>query len=210
MPSDHLPNYSLTKSTCASERSQRLRTVAMLRSENFDHVIPLSFTTMTETTETKQTTGIQDVDNTVDTSVNLPQQGPKIHVYGLALVFMAPALGGFLYGYDIGATSFVLAMIRESRDHDVWWYNMPSWQQGLLVSALALGGLIGSHIVLVYLSNSIGRRKEIRIAATLYIVGSMMNAMSVSTGRLLFYEKFPLHHGSFLIVLLVLQFFFFP
>ena len=133
---------------------------------------------------------IQDDDNIVDERCKPSQQRPEIHVYGLALVFMAPALGGFLYGYDIGATSFVLAMMRESRDHDVWWYKMPSWQQGLLVSALALGGLIGSHIVLVYLSNSIGRRKEIRIAATLYVVGAMMNVMSVSKSKYPMYPQF--------------------
>ncbi|KAL3921553.1 MAG: hypothetical protein SGILL_002688 [Bacillariaceae sp.] len=49
---------------------------------------------------------------------------------------------------------------------------------GLYVSCLALGALIGSHVVLVFLAQSIGRRKEIRIAATLYIVGAMLNVMS--------------------------------
>lgn len=103
---------------------------------------------------------------------------PEIRYYGLALVFLAPALGGFLYGYDIGATSFVLAMLRSSRDNEVWWYGFPKVQQGLLVSTLALGALFGSHIVLIYMANSVGRRKEIRIASTLYIVGAMLNVMS--------------------------------
>jgi MFS family permease len=107
-----------------------------------------------------------------------PPSPPEIHYYGLALVFLCPALGGFLYGYDIGATSFTLAMLRSTRDHEVWWYGFPKLQQGLLISTLALGALIGSHIVLVYLAQSIGRRKEIRIAAALYIVGAMLNVMS--------------------------------
>jgi MFS family permease len=104
--------------------------------------------------------------------------GVQIDYYGLALVFLAPALGGFLYGYDIGATSFVLAMLRSSRDPDTWWHDFPMFEQGLLVSALSLGALIGSHIVLVYLAKSIGRRKEMRVAASLYIVGAMLNIMS--------------------------------
>jgi MFS family permease len=104
--------------------------------------------------------------------------GPQIHYYGLALVFLAPALGGFLYGYDIGATSFALHTMKNDRDYDNWWHAFPRYQQGLFVSSLALGALIGSHIVLVYLAQSIGRRKEIRIAATLYIVGAMLNVMS--------------------------------
>lgn len=107
-----------------------------------------------------------------------PSSEVQIDYYGLALVFLAPALGGFLYGYDIGATSFVLAMMRESRDHDDWWHGFPKWKQGLLVSTLALGALLGSHIVLVYLAKTIGRRKEIRIAAALYIIGAMHNVMS--------------------------------
>jgi len=103
---------------------------------------------------------------------------PEIDYGGLALVFLAPALGGFLYGYDIGATSFVLSMMRADRDHDHWWHRFTKIQQGLYVSCLALGALIGSHIVLAFLANSVGRRKEIRIAATLYIIGAMLNVMS--------------------------------
>jgi MFS family permease len=80
--------------------------------------------------------------------------------------------------YDIGASSFVLSMILADRDHDNWWHTFPKLHQGLFVSALALGALIGSHIVLVFLAESIGRRKEIRVAATLYIVGAMLNVMS--------------------------------
>lgn len=104
--------------------------------------------------------------------------GVQIDYYGLALVFLAPALGGFLYGYDIGATSFVLAMLRSSRDPDTWWHDFSMMKQGILVSALSLGALLGSHVVLVYLAKSIGRRKEIRIAASLFIVGAMLNVMS--------------------------------
>jgi MFS family permease len=114
-----------------------------------------------------------------DRIVSPPSSGePQIHYYGLALVFLAPALGGFLYGYDIGATSFVLSMMKNDRDHDHWWHHFSKVQQGLFVSCLALGALIGSHIVLVFLAQSIGRRKEIRIAATLYILGTMLNVMS--------------------------------
>ena len=56
---------------------------------------------------------------------------PEIDYGGLALVFLAPALGGFLYGYDIGATSFVLSMMRQDRDYDHWWHNFTKVQQGL-------------------------------------------------------------------------------
>eukprot|EP00980_Cylindrotheca_fusiformis_P005210 scaffold1118_cov135-Cylindrotheca_fusiformis.AAC.8 len=71
-------------------------------------------------------------------------------------------------------------MMRHPRDHDVWWYNFPGLHQGLVISSLALGALFGSHIVLVFLSDSIGRRKEIRIAASLYITGALLNIMAGS------------------------------
>ena len=103
---------------------------------------------------------------------------PQIHFFGLAMVFLCPALGGFLYGYDIGATSFVLAMLRETQDQSVWWFGISDFEQGLVVSSQALGALLGSHIVLVYLASSVGRRKEIRIAAVLYIVGILCNVVA--------------------------------
>jgi MFS family permease len=130
-----------------------------------------------------------------------PQTPPPLEIdfRGLALVFLAPALGGFIYGYDIGATSFVLAVLRNSRDADVWWYNFPGIQQGLVISSLALGALLGSHVVLIFLSDSIGRRKEIRVAASLYIAGALLNIMS---GSVLAYS--PVNDSGFGIGLIIL------
>ncbi len=87
--------------------------------------------------------------------------------WGLSLVFVTPMLGGFLYGFDIGATSFVLSKLLG---------EISSVQQGLLVSAVSLGALIGSH--LVFLSHSIGRRMELRVCGILYLVGNALNVVS--------------------------------
>lgn len=130
------------------------------------------------TTTTERTPWEIEKVPTLPVTSNPHQHHLDIDYYGLALVFLAPALGGFLYGYDIGATTFVLAMIRSSRDAETWWHHFGTGQQGLLVSSVALGALIGSHIVLVYLAKSIGRRKEIRVAASLYVIGAMMTVMS--------------------------------
>jgi MFS family permease len=109
------------------------------------------------------------------------------NVRGLCLVFATPMLGGFLYGFDIGATSFVLSMLlrdtnsNSSNANDnmvVWWSDISSVQQGLLVSALSLGALLGSHLVLMYLSSRIDRRMELRICAALYLVGTCLNVLS--------------------------------
>ncbi|KAL7567829.1 hypothetical protein ACA910_000575 [Epithemia clementina (nom. ined.)] len=153
---------------------------------------------------------------------------PRISWLGLGLVFITPALGGFLYGYDIGATSFVLAMLRrrinnndDSLDtllvdsdyddddsniqdlsripstttfHDastVWWdtfgidddsnqknNNNSGLQEGLFVSAISLGALVGSHLVLFHLAATIGRRMELRVAALACILGTLCNILS--------------------------------
>jgi sugar porter (SP) family MFS transporter len=103
-------------------------------------------------------------------------------------------LGGFLYGFDIGATSFVLFMLLNDDDDDdnsssseeaeeVWWndedFSSSSARQGMIVSGMSLGALIGSHIVLTVLSKRIvGRRMELRLCSIFYVLGSCFNVAS--------------------------------
>jgi MFS family permease len=107
----------------------------------------------------------------------------EINVLRFFLVLIPPMLGGFLYGFDIGATSFVLVMLlnppdAESSGITVWWINLSSTRQGLIVSGLSLGALIGSHIVLVFLSKHVGRRMELRLCAVFYVIGAFFNVIS--------------------------------
>lgn len=114
-------------------------------------------------------------------------QNLQLNYWGLSLVFVTPMLGGFLYGFDIGATSFVLSMLLDTdkdtdddngKNETVWWTSISSIEIGLFVSALSLGALIGSHIILMYLSNIISRRTELRICSILYFVGILCNVSS--------------------------------
>lgn len=107
----------------------------------------------------------------------------EINFFGLFFILIPPMLGGFLYGFDIGATSFVLLMLLdppevESADIEVWWTNLSATRQGLIVSGLSLGALIGSHIVLVFLSKHVGRRMELRLSAIFYVLGAFLNVLS--------------------------------
>lgn len=113
----------------------------------------------------------------------------ELNTLGLSLCVIPPMWGGLLYGLDIGVTSFVLAMLMNPpRDApSVWWSSMSSMEQGLFVSGLSLGALMGSHLVLMYLSQSLGRRMELRIAAILYIAGGLLN---VTSGTLLQHSSF--------------------
>jgi sugar porter (SP) family MFS transporter len=111
-------------------------------------------------------------------------RGPmEINFFGLFLVLLPPLAGGFLYGFDIGGTSFVLSMLLNPPDVEtsgmtVWWTELSSTRKGLIVSGRSLGALLGSHVVLVYLSKHVGRRMELRLCAAFYMIGAFLNIMS--------------------------------
>ncbi|URD80402.1 Sugar transporter [Musa troglodytarum] len=60
------------------------------------------------------------------------------------LPFLFPALGGLLYGYDIGATSGAKISLQSSSLSGTTWYNLSSLEIGLVVSGSLYGALIGS------------------------------------------------------------------
>jgi sugar porter (SP) family MFS transporter len=93
---------------------------------------------------------------------------------------------GFLYGFDIGATSFVLNMLLHGDKHAHYWWSASfrhsTVQQGLMIAAVSLGALTGSHLVLSQESHwNLGRRMELRFAAALYLLGTSLNVASGQT-----------------------------
>ena len=65
-------------------------------------------------------------DDTKNDDIDSDDLTPEIDGWGLTSVFMTPAGLGFLYGFDLGATSFVLAhlFLQHHRQH--------SQQQGIV------------------------------------------------------------------------------
>ncbi|KAH8086769.1 hypothetical protein JL720_7214 [Aureococcus anophagefferens] len=55
----------------------------------------------------------------------------------VARIFFFPALGGLLFGYDIGATSYVLTQLQSAKFSGVSWYD-------LVARSSALQGLVTS------------------------------------------------------------------
>ena len=51
-------------------------------------------------------------------------------------------------------------------------------REGIFISAISLGALLGSHLVLFHLAATIGRRMELRLAALLHIVGTLCTIAS--------------------------------
>ena len=50
----------------------------------------------------------------VVTTTSCSSSSLRWNIRGLALVIVAPMLGGFLYGFDIGATSFCIEQVDPS------------------------------------------------------------------------------------------------
>ena len=97
-------------------------------------------------------------------------------------VFGFPALGGALFGYDIGATSYVLPQLMSRRRSGVAWshsINDSALLQGVITSGGVFGALVGAMIVF-RIADSIGRRKEMMFGAFCYVLGGLLEMMSGS------------------------------
>lgn len=112
-----------------------------------------------------------------------PSDPSEYALLSVALLFSAPALGGALFGYDIGATSFAIVQIKDADLSGVSWWdavaNSPALQ-GLIVAAVSAGALLGSAALFLF-PDRIGRRTELRIGATLYVVGAALELWASSS-----------------------------
>lgn len=93
------------------------------------------------------------------------------------LPFLFPALGGLLYGYDIGATSCATISIKSATSSGVSWYDLSSVQIGLITSGSLYGALIGS-LLAFNVADFLGRRRELILSSILYLIGAAITASS--------------------------------
>lgn len=99
-------------------------------------------------------------------------------------IFLFPALGGFLYGYDIGGTSALVSLLQSSIYSGVSWHNAvadSSVLQGSITSSSILGAIFGSLLCFKF-ERALGRRGELLLAAVLYLVGAIVQAISGTSG----------------------------
>ncbi|KAL3850645.1 hypothetical protein ACJIZ3_012527 [Penstemon smallii] len=89
------------------------------------------------------------------------------------LPFVFPALGGLLFGYDIGATSGATISLQSAELSGTNWFNLSAVQLGLVVSGSLYGALFGSLIVYP-LADWLGRKRELIIASLLYAIGGLL------------------------------------
>ncbi|CAL4928129.1 unnamed protein product [Urochloa decumbens] len=106
------------------------------------------------------------------------------------LPFLFPALGGLLFGYDIGATSGATISVQSADLSGTTWFNLSSVQLGLVASG-SLYGALGGSILAYRIADFLGRRIELVTAAALYILGALVtgfapNFVILIIGRILY------------------------
>jgi sugar porter (SP) family MFS transporter len=86
------------------------------------------------------------------------------------------ALGGILFGYDLGVIAGVLVVIQK-----VW--NLSSFDKGVVTASLSVGAMIGAGLA-ARLTGHIGRRRTIMTAGAVVIVATVACALSPGFGYL--------------------------
>ncbi|SFB01872.1 Sugar transporter [Lentibacillus halodurans] len=98
------------------------------------------------------------------------------------MIFFLGALGGLLYGYDMGVISGALLFIK----NDI---PLTSFTEGLVVSSMLIGAIFGSGSS-GPLSDKIGRRRLVFMICILFIIGALTlafapNMVTLVVGRLI-------------------------
>jgi sugar porter (SP) family MFS transporter len=99
---------------------------------------------------------------------------------GAFMIFFFPALGGLLFGYDIGATSAVVSQLKSANYSGVSWYDNvadSSVLQGVITSIGMFGAMLGS-MTCFSIADDLGRRRSLLLASFLFIFGSLFEAFS--------------------------------
>ncbi len=111
------------------------------------------------------------------TSVYIPGSYSAFNAFR---IFFFPALGGLLFGYDIGATSSVVSQLEDSDYAGVEWYSVvanSSLLQGVITSMMMGGALLGS-LTCFKVADALGRRRSLLLGSMLYFVGAVIEYIS--------------------------------
>lgn len=118
-----------------------------------------------------------EIDSAQEPLINGERHYDSYSVLSAVLPFLFPALGGFLYGYDIGATSCATISVESATLSGITWYDLSSVDIGLITSGSLYGALIGS-VLAFNVADLLGRRRELIVASVLYLVGALVTALT--------------------------------
>jgi sugar porter (SP) family MFS transporter len=103
--------------------------------------------------------------------------GKRRFVYIVASI---AALGGLLFGFDTGVISGALLFIRQD-------FALNAFTEGFIVSSLLLGAMVGAGVSGA-LSDRLGRRTIILVAAIIFAGGAIGAALSPTVEMLIFFR----------------------
>lgn len=101
----------------------------------------------------------------------------KIVHFWLYVIAIVASLGGLLSGYDTGVISGALLFINET-------WDLNDYTQGFLVSSVLIGAVIGAAANGI-LADIFGRKKIIIATAIIFILGSILSAISLNVQLLI-------------------------
>lgn len=102
--------------------------------------------------------------------VDLPPDTKGPHTSRLGIIAVVATFGGLLFGYDTGVVNGAL----EPLTHD---FGLTPRTEGIVVSFLTIGAAFGA-VVGGRLSDAFGRRSNILLLATFFIVGTLACALA--------------------------------
>ncbi|WP_205660787.1 sugar porter family MFS transporter [Amycolatopsis vastitatis] len=103
------------------------------------------------------------------TDQSTTRAAPARHIGRTTLYFFG-ALGGILFGYDLGVISGVLPFIGK-----LW--ALTSWDKGVITASLSVGAIVGA-LLSSRTNEALGRRRTIMVAAGIVIVGTLAASFS--------------------------------
>lgn len=98
----------------------------------------------------------------------------------ISLITLIAALGGFLFGFDMAVVSGIIEPIKQQ-------YGLSASQEGLFVSCALLGCIAGVAFS-GYLSDKVGRKKVLFIAAVLFLVSAIGFSLAQAYPILIFFR----------------------
>jgi SP family arabinose:H+ symporter-like MFS transporter len=105
---------------------------------------------------------------------------PQKQTQFTAIITLIAALGGFLFGFDMAVVSGIIEPIKQQ-------YGLSAAAEGIFVSCALLGCIAGVAFS-GYLSDKIGRKKVLFIAAILFLVSAVGFSFSNQYGLLIFFR----------------------
>lgn len=100
------------------------------------------------------------------------QEGSRANIGYIGSIVAVATIGGLLFGYDSGAVNGTQAGLREA-------FALSEGGLGFTVGSLLIGCFAGAFFAAT-LADRIGRRNVLRLAATLFLVGALIQGFAAS------------------------------